>query len=411
MAIFTRNQLAFEDKQDALYAWEGFDRNRRKQRGEMRAVSPIVVEATLRRQGISMIAARKKKRIGGGKIKLKDMMTFSRQLGAMLRAGLPLVQAVDIVSQGHPNPAMGRLLTKVRKNMEQGDSFSNSLRKHPAQFNALYCDLVQSGEASGALETIIERLAEYQEKSYNLRKKIKGALTYPIAVIVVANIVVAIMMIFVVPVFAKTFSSFGAQLPLPTQIVVAISHFMVHDWWILFGSIGAVLYFFIRAWKRSVAMQNWIDAAALKLPVFGNLISKGSLARWARTMATMFEAGVPISDALDAVGSASGNAVYRQATDAIGDEVMKGTSLKIAMESTGVFPKLFLQMAQIGEETGSIGTMMSKIADFFEQEVDEITKNLSSLMEPFIISVLGIVVGGLVVALYLPIFELGKIVH
>lgn len=396
---------------DFLFAWEGLDRNRRKQRGELRATSELVVEATLRRQGIIMISAKKSRKLGGGKIKLKDMMTFSRQLGAMLRAGLPLVQAVDIVSQGHPNPAMGRLLVKVRKDMEEGTSFSNSLRKHPAQFNALYCDLVQSGEASGALETMIERLAEYQEKSYNLRKKIKGALTYPVAVIVVANIVVAIMMIFVVPVFSKTFSSFGAQLPLPTQVVVAISNFMVHDWWILFGTIGAAVYFFVRSWKRSVTLQNRIDAWVLKLPVFGNLISKGALARWARTMATMFDAGVPITEALDAVGSASGNAVYRKATDSIATEVMKGTSLKVAMESTGVFPKMFLQMAQIGEETGSIGAMMSKIADFFEQEVDEITKNLSSLMEPFIISILGIVVGGLVVALYLPIFELGKIVH
>jgi len=396
---------------DFLFAWEGIDRNRRKQRGELRAADEKVVEATLRRQGIVMISAKKIKRLGGSKIKLKDLMTFSRQLGAMLRAGLPLVQAVDIVSQGHPNPAMGRLLAKVRKDMEEGNSFSNSLRRHPAYFNALYCDLVQSGEASGSLETMIERLAEYQEKSYNLRKKIKGALTYPIAVVVVANIVVAIMMIFVVPVFAKTFSSFGAQLPLPTQIVVSISHFMVAYWWALFGAIGGGLYFFFQSWRRSVKMQNTLDRWSLKLPVFGNLISKGALARWARTMSTMFDAGVPITDALDAVGSASGNAVYRRATESIAAEVMKGTSLKVAMESTGVFPKLFLQMAQIGEETGSIGAMMSKIADFFEQEVDEITKNLSSLMEPFIISILGIVVGGLVVALYLPIFELGKIVH
>lgn len=411
MAIALFKKGGAQAKQDFLFAWEGLDRNRRKQRGEVRAGSEVVVEATLRRQGIVMISAKKIKKLGGGKIKLKDMMTFSRQLAAMLRAGLPLVQAVDIVSQGHPNPAMGRLLVKVRKDMEEGLSFSNSLRRHPAQFNALYCDLVQSGEASGALETMIERLADYQEKAYNLRKKIKGALTYPIAVVVVANIVVAIMMIFVVPVFSKTFSSFGAQLPLPTQVVVAISRFMVQDWWILFGSIGLSIYFFMRSWKRSVKMQDTLDGWFLRMPVFGNLISKGALARWARTMATMFDAGVPITDALDAVGSASGNAVYRKATESIANEVMKGTSLKVAMESTGVFPKMFLQMAQIGEETGSIGAMMSKIADFFEQEVDEITKNLSSLMEPFIISVLGIVVGGLVVALYLPIFELGKIVH
>ncbi len=398
-------------KQDAVYAWEGLDRNRHKQRGELRAASPTIVEVTLRRQGITMTSAKKKRHLGGTKIKLKDIMTFSRQLEAMLRAGLPLVQAVDIVSQGHPNPRMGALLAQVRMAMEEGNSFSNALRQHPKYFNALYCDLVQAGEASGALDTVIGRLADYQEKSYALRKKIKGALTYPIAVIVVASIVVAIMMIFVVPVFSSTFKSFGAQLPLPTQVVVAISNFMVHDWYVLFGSIGGAIYLAYRSWKQSQKVQDRVDGWLLQLPVFGNLISKGALARWARTMATMFDAGVPMAEALDAVGSASGNAVYRKATDVISTEVMKGASFKVAMESTGVFPKMFLQMAQIGEETGSIGAMMSKIADFYEQEVDEITKSLSSLMEPFIISVLGIVVGGLVVALYLPIFELGKVVH
>ncbi len=403
--------VAVKTEKDAVYAWEGVDRNRRRQRGELRAASPAIVEATLRRQGITMISAKKKRRIGGGKIKLKDIMTFSRQLEAMLKAGLPLVQAVDIVSQGHPNPNMGKLLNQVRLSLEQGNSLSASLRQHPKQFNALYCDLVQAAEMSGALETIVGRLADYQEKTYTLRKKIRGALTYPIAVIVVAIIVVAIMMIFVVPVFAKTFKSFGAQLPLPTQIVVDISNFMVHSWYVLFGSFAGGLYLAYRSWRQSSKVQDRVDGWLLKIPVFGNLITKGVLARWARTLATMFDAGVPMDQALDAVASASGNAVYRKATESIATEVTKGTSFKVAMESTGVFPKMFLQMAQIGEESGSISTMMSKIADFYEQEVEEITKNLSSLMEPFIISILGIVVGGLVVALYLPIFELGKVVR
>lgn len=395
---------------EALFAWEGMDRNRHKQVGEMRAASVNVVTASLRRQGITITKVSKKRLRRGKAIKLKDLMTFSRQLTAMLKAGVPLVQSLAIVGSSHPNPSMGAMVLAIRDDLETGTSFSNALRRYPRHFNALYCDLVAAGENSGTLEVVINRLASYQEKTYEIRKKIKGALTYPIAVIVVAAIVVTVIMLFVVPVFAKTFKSFGADLPTPTLAVIAMSNFFVRDWYILLAIVGGGGYFGFNAWKRSAKVQAAVDRWLLKIPIFGNLIEKGALARWSRTLATMFSAGVPMVDAMDAVAGAAGNDVFRKATLAIQSEITTGTSMAVAMQSTGVFPPLMLQMTQIGEETGSMDDMMSKVADFYESEVDEIAKNLSALMEPMIISILGILIGGLVIALYLPIFKLGAVV-
>ena len=407
MALFQSKNPLDNEK---TFAWSGVDRNRAKQAGEMRAASQAIVEATLRRQGITVTLIKKKRAARRKAIKLKDLMTFSRQLLAMLRAGVPLVQGFDIVGGSHPNPTLGAILGKIRRDIETGTSTSDALRKYPQQFNALYCDLFEAGEKSGALETILERIADYQEKTYNIRKKIKGALTYPIAVMSVATIVVAVIMIFVVPTFKHIFSSFGATLPLPTLVVIAISNFFVKFWWMIFGGLGAGIYFLVQSVKRSPKVKIAFDRAVLKIPVFGDLMLKGILARWARTFATMFAAGVPMVDALHAVAGAAGNAIYRNATMAVAEEISKGTSLRVAMMETGVFPKVFLQMIEIGESSGSIDSMMMKIADLYEGEVDEITKNLSSLMEPIIISFLGIVIGGLVVALYMPIFKLGNIV-
>ncbi|MBW4049428.1 MAG: type II secretion system F family protein [Proteobacteria bacterium] len=395
---------------EKLFAWSGIDRNRHKQVGEMRAASANVVMAALRRQGITMTKVNTKKLRRGKTIRLKDLMTFSRQLTAMLKAGVPLVQALSIVGSSHPNPSMGALVLAIRDDLETGTSFSNALRKYPRHFNALYCDLVAAGEDSGTLELVINRLADYQEKTYEIRKKIKGALTYPIAVLTVAAVVVTVIMIFVVPVFSETFKSFGAALPAPTLAVIAISNFFIHEWYVLLGITVGGGYFGLSAWKRSAKFQAAVDRWLLKLPVFGNLIEKGALARWSRTLATMFSAGVPMVDAMDAVAGAAGNDVFRKATIAIQTDITTGTSMAVAMQSTGVFPPLMLQMTQIGEETGSMDDMMSKVADFYESEVDEIAKNLSSLMEPMIISILGILIGGLVIALYLPIFKLGAVV-
>ena len=406
--INRKSSLKVEDK---IFVWAGRDRNQAKQSGEIRAATEAIAEAALRRQGI-MVESLKQRRVSMRKrIAPKDIMMFSRQLATMLKSGIPLVQSLDIVANGHPNPAMGKLLANVRSDVEQGTSPSAAFRKYPKYFSNLFCDLFEAGENSGALETILFRISEYQEKSYAIVKRIKGALTYPIAVMIVAAVVVTIIMIFVVPVFTKVFASFHATLPAPTRAVISISKFFVHYWWILAAMVGGGAYAFRQALVRSKEFRATVDRLMLHLPIFGGLIEKGALARWARTLATMFSAGVPMVEALDAVASVSGNVVFRSATLKIQNEVRTGTRLRVAMQETGVFPKMFLQMADIGEESGAIDTMMTKIAEFYEQEVDEIAKNLSSLMEPLIISILGVVIGGLVVALYMPIFNLGAVVH
>ncbi|OYV29231.1 MAG: type II secretion system protein F [Thiomonas sp. 20-64-9] len=395
---------------EALFQWEGKDRQGKLQRGELRAGSEAIVSASLRRQGI-LVTKVKKRRLSSGKaIKARDISTFTRQMSTMIRAGVPLLQSFDIVGRGHPNPNMARLIMDIRGDVETGTSLSNAFRKHPKYFDALYCNLVEAGETAGMLELVLDRLATYQEKSLAIRSKIKSALTYPIAVMVVAFVVVSIIMLFVVPVFTEVFSQFGASLPAPTLMVVAMSNFFVHYWYILFGTLFLGGYFFLQSWKKSIKMQETMDRLLLRVPVFGKLVRLGALARWTRTLATMFGAGVPLVEALDAVGGASGNIVYLRATEKIQQDVSTGTSLTTSMQTQQVFPPLVIQLTAIGEESGSLDSMLSKAADIYEAEVDELVKNLSALLEPIIIVFLGVIIGGLVVAMYLPIFNLGKVV-
>jgi len=396
--------------QEQVYEWEGKDRNGKVVRGETRAAGEAVVSAQLRRQGVMVTKIKKRRTSGGSSIKQKDIAVFTRQLATMMRAGVPLLQSFDIVARGATNPRLTKLLNDIRQDVETGTSLSASFRKHPIYFDALYCNLVEAGEAAGILETLLDRLAIYQEKTVALKNKIKSALTYPIAVLVVAFVVVAVIMIFVIPSFKEVFTSFGADLPAPTLFVIALSEFFVSYWYLIFGSIGGGIYFFLQAWKRSEKMQKTMDRLLLKIPVFGDLLYKSAVARWTRTLSTMFAAGVPLVEALDSVGGASGNAVFAEATEKIQREVSTGTSLTASMQGTGIFPTMVLQMSSIGEESGSLDHMLSKAAEFFEDEVDEAVKALSSLMEPFIIVILGTIIGGIVVSMYLPIFKLGQVV-
>ena len=395
---------------DFVFEWEGKDRNGKTVRGELRAGGEAMVSATLRRQGILVSKVKKRRSSGGKSIKQKDIAVFTRQLATMMRAGVPLLQSFDIVGRGSTNPRLTRLLNEIRQDVETGTSLSSAFRKHPMYFDALYCNLVEAGEAGGILEALLDRLAMYQEKTVALKNKIKSALTYPIAVFAVAFIVVAVIMIFVVPAFKDVFTSFGADLPAPTLAVIAMSEFFVSYWWAIFGSLGGGIYFFLQSWKRSEAMQKRMDRLLLKIPVFGDLLYKSAVARWTRTLATMFAAGVPLVEALDSVGGASGNAVFAEATEKIQRDVSTGAALTTSMQSTAIFPTMVLQMASIGEESGSIDHMLGKAADFYEAEVDDMVAGLSSLMEPIIIVILGTVVGGIVVAMYLPIFKLGQVV-
>jgi type IV pilus assembly protein PilC len=395
---------------EIIFEWEGKDRNGKIVRGEMRAGGESVVNASLRRQGILVNKVKKRRSSGGKSIKQKDIAIFTRQLATMMKAGVPLLQSFDIVARGSTNPRMTKLLNDIRGDVETGTSLSSAFRKHPLHFDALYCNLVEAGEAGGILEALLDRLAIYQEKTMAIKSKIKSALMYPVAVMVVAFIVLTVIMIFVIPAFKDVFKSFGGELPTPTLIVIAMSEFFVKWWWAIFGLIGGGLYFFFESWKRSEKMQMTMDRILLKIPVFGDLINKSVIARWTRTLSTMFAAGVPLVEALDSVGGASGNAVYAQATEQIQRDVSTGSALTTSMTSTGVFPTMVLQMSAIGEESGSLDHMLGKAAEFYEDEVDEMVKGLSSLMEPFIIVILGVLIGGIVVSMYLPIFKLGAVV-
>jgi type IV pilus assembly protein PilC len=401
---------AVRDVKDFVFEWEGKDKNGKVVRGEVRSGGEAQVSATLRRQGVLVTKVKKRRMRGGSSIKQKDIAIFTRQLATMMKAGVPLLQAFDIVGRGATNPRLTKLLNDIRTDVETGTSLSVAFRKHPMQFNALYCNLVEAGEQGGILEQLLERLAVYEEKTMQLKQKIKSALVYPVAVMVVAFVVLTIIMIFVIPTFKEVFSSFGAELPAPTLAVMWLSEKFVKYWWILFGVMIGGGYFFLQTWRRSEKMQMAMDRLFLRLPVFGDLIRKAVLARWTRTLSTMFGAGVPLVEALDSVGGASGNAVYSQATEQIQKEVSTGTALTMAMQNTGVFPTMVLQMASIGEESGSLDHMLAKAAEFYEEEVDEMVKGLSSLMEPFIIVILGVLIGGIVVAMYLPIFKLGAVV-
>ncbi len=402
--------IAAKSIKEIVFEWEGKDKNGKVVRGEIRSGGEAAVNASLRRQGILVTKVKKRRLSGGRSIKQKDIAVFTRQLATMMKAGVPLLQAFDIVGRGSTNPRMTRLLTEIRQDVETGTSLSAALRKHPLYFNSLYCNLVEAGEAGGILEALLERLALYEEKTVQLKNKIKSALIYPVAVMVVAFVVLTVIMLFVIPAFKEVFSSFGADLPAPTLFVIALSEFFVSYWYLIFGVLIGGGYFFFESWRRSERMQDFMDRLLLKIPVFGNLINKAVIARWTRTLSTMFAAGVPLVEALDSVGGASGNAVYRKATEQIQRDVSTGSALTTSMQTTGVFPTMVLQMSAIGEESGSLDHMLAKAAEFYEDEVDEMVKGLSSLMEPFIIVILGVLIGGIVVSMYLPIFKLGAVV-
>ena len=395
---------------DIVFEWEGKDKNGKSVRGEMRAGGEAMVSASLRRQGVMVNKVKKRRMSGGKSIKQKDIAIFTRQLSTMMRAGVPLIQSFDIVARGSTNARMTRLLIDIRSDVETGTSLSAAFRKHPLYFDALYCNLVEAGEAGGILETLLDRLAVYQEKTMAIKNKIKSALIYPIAVITVAFVVLAVIMIFVIPAFEDVFKNFGADLPAPTLFVIGMSKIFVKYWYLIFGLGGGGIYFFMQSWKRSIKMQKYMDRLLLRVPVFGDLINKSSIARWTRTLSTMFAAGVPLVEALDSVGGASGNAVFAEATEKIQKDVSTGSALTTSMQATGVFPVMVLQMCAIGEESGSLDAMLGKAAEFYEDEVDEAVKGLSSLMEPFIIVILGTLIGGIVVSMYLPIFKLGQVV-
>lgn len=392
------------------FAWEGRDRSGKTVRGEMRAVGESLVRSSLRRQGV-MVTRVQRQRAGRGKrITDKDITLFTRQLATMLRSGVPMLQSFDIVAKGSTNASVTKLFTDIRNDVETGSSLSAAFRKYPLYFDSLYCNLVSAGEQAGILDDLLDRLASYKEKMQAIRGKIKSALFYPSAVMLVAVIVVTVIMLFVVPSFKQVFESFGAGLPAPTQMVIAMSDAFVEYWYIIFGIIGGAVYFLMQALRRSPAVQIAFDRLLLKLPILGEILRKATIARWLRTLSTMFAAGVPLVEALDSVGGASGNYVYLTATKKIQQEVSAGTSLTIAMQNANVFPNMVLQMSAIGEEAGSLDSMLSKAADIYEREVDDAVASLSSLLEPLIMVVLGVLIGGLVIAMYLPIFKLGQVV-
>ena len=389
------------------FSWEGKDKAGKVVRGEMRAHGEAHVNATLRRQGVLVTKVKKQRIRRGGSVSEKDLALFTRQLATMMKAGVPLLQSFEIVGKGAANPAVAKLVLDLKTDVETGSPLAAAFRKYPLYFDALYCNLVEAGEQAGILETLLDRLAIYKEKILAIKGKIKSALFYPISIIAVAFIITAVIMIFVIPAFKSVFASFGADLPGPTLVVMAISEYFVQYWWLIFSVIGGGVYGFLEAWKRSLSVQIFMDRLALKMPIFGSVIRKSTIARWTRTLSTMFAAGVPLVEALDSVGGAAGNYVYLVATKQIQNEVSTGTSLTVAMTNSNVFPSMVIQMVSIGEETGALDAMLSKVADFFEAEVDDAVDALSSLMEPMIMVVLGTLIGGMVIAMYLPIFKLG----
>jgi type IV pilus assembly protein PilC len=395
---------------EAMYQWEGRDKAGRTVKGEMRAGGESVVAASLRRRGILATKIKKQTLARGKRITGKDLALFTRQLSTMLKAGVPLLQCFDIVGRGNANPSLARLLGDIRSDVETGTSLNQAFRKYPIYFDALFCNLVAAGEQAGILETLLDRLATYQEKTIAIKGKIKKALFYPIMIVFVAILVTAIIMVFVIPSFKQVFTSFGADLPAPTLIVIAISDFTLKYWYILLFVPLAAGYFFYQSWRRSPRMQIAVDRLMLKPPVIGPLLQKAAIARWTRTLSTTFAAGVPLVEALDSVGPAAGNAVYKEATRQIQGEVNIGTTLAQAMQNSGVFPNMAVQMTSIGEEAGALDSMLNKVADYFEREVDDTVDALSSMLEPMIMVMLGGIIGSIVVAIYLPIFKLGQVV-
>ncbi len=407
--------VAKKAKNQDTYLWEGSDKRGNRAKGEVRGLTVTLVKAELRRQGITPLKVKKKsKPLFGGKgrkkITAKDIAIFSRQMATMMSSGVPLVQSFEIVGRGHENPAMQELLMKIKGDIEGGNSLAEALSKFPDQFDALYCNLVNAGEQAGILEGLLHKIALYKEKIEAIKGKIKKALFYPAAIIIAAAIVTTILLVFVIPQFSVLFEGFGADLPAMTQMVIDMSDFLIEWWYVLLGIIIAVVYALMQAKRKSQAFQDFLDKTMLKLPIFGDIFQKATIARFARTLSTMFAAGVPLVEAMTTVAGASGNVVYSNAILRMRDEIATGISLQLSMRQTGLFPNMVCQLIAIGEEAGSLDAMLAKVADFYEEEVDNAVDGLSSLMEPVIMGVLGVLIGGMVIAMYLPIFKMGSVV-
>jgi type IV pilus assembly protein PilC len=399
--------------ESAIFQWEGTDKLGKKAKGEITSTTQAIARAELRRQGIKAVKVRKKgksRSLGGGSVKPADIALFTRQMSTMMRAGVPLVQAFDIVADGVEKPKVGELIRNIRSDVSGGSAFASALRKHPLYFDELFCNLVDAGEQSGSLETMLDRIASYKEKTESLKAKVRKAMTYPAAVLVVAVVVTGILLIKVVPQFEDVFAGFGAELPAFTQFVIGISEFVQDTWFlILIGIIGGITGL-VMIYKRSKRLRDILDRVVLKVPIAGNIIEKSAVARYARTLSTTFAAGVPLVDALNSVAGATGNSVYTSAVYQVRDDVSSGQQLNASMKATGVFPNMIIQMVAIGEEAGALDDMLDKSASYYEEQVDNAVDNLTSLMEPMIMSVLGVLVGGLIIAMYLPIFQLGAVV-
>ncbi len=400
---------------ESEFAWTGNDKHRRKVSGVIIMADEKMARSELRRQGINVTQIKKKSPPLFGKkmqkITAGDIAIFARQLATMLKAGVPVVQALDIVGHGNENLSMRELLLAIKVDVESGDSLTQALVKHPNEFDDLFCNLIEAGERGGVLETLLDKIATYKEKSESMKKKIKKALTYPLSVIAVALIVTTILLVFVVPVFDDLFKSFGADLPAFTKMVVAMSKWMQAYWWIIGFILWAIIYAFIFCSKRYESFNYFIDKTILNVSVIGTIIRKSAIARFSRTLATMSAAGVPLVESLESSAGTCGNRLFRDAVLKVREEVMTGQRLQYALPESGLFPHMVIQMVSIGEESGSLDGMLSKVADFYEEEVDNLVDNLSSLMEPMIMMILGILVGGLIVAMYLPIFKLGSVIH
>jgi len=397
-----------------IFAWEGTDKKGKKVKGESNASNPAMVKADLRRQGIKPVKVRKKSTLFANAKKRailpKDIAIFMRQLSTMMGAGVPLVQSFEIIGRGHENPSMQDLIMTIKADVESGGTLADTLRKHPLYFDELVCNLVAAGEQAGILEGLLDKIATYKEKTESMKAKIKKALTYPAAVVIVAFIVTAILLIFVVPTFEELFNGFGAELPAFTQMVIGLSEWMQSNWWVVILGVAAAIYGFGQGKRRSPKFAHTLDRMVLKAPIFGAIVTKAIIARFARTMSTMFAAGVPLVEAMESVAGAAGNQLYKEGILDMRDNVATGQQLQLTMQQTGLFPNMVVQMVAIGEESGSLDAMLAKVADFYEEEVDDAVDNLSSLLEPIIMAILGVLVGGLIIAMYLPIFKMGSVV-
>jgi type IV pilus assembly protein PilC len=405
--------MAAQAIQEVTYVWQGLDRQGNRLKGEMPGKSPEVIKKELRRQGLRPVKVHKKSALfkrRKKKIVSKDITFFSRQLATMMSAGVPIVQSLELIGRGHEKPSMQELVLAIKNDVESGTALTEALAKHPLQFDDLYTNLVHAGEQAGALETLLHKIASYKEKTESIKAKIKKAMFYPTAVIVVAFIVTAILLIFVIPQFESLFKGFGADLPAFTKLVIGLSRVFQDWWWAIFGAMGAAAYGFYEARRRSRKFAHFLDRASLKIPIVGVILNKAAIARYARTLATMFAAGVPLVEAMESVAGATGNVVYSDAVLRMRDQVATGQQLQLAMQMSSLFPNMVVQMVAIGEESGSLESMLAKVADFYEEEVDNAVDSLSSLLEPLIMAVLGILIGGLVIAMYLPIFKLAAVV-